>query len=84
MSLMTKKRKTEIGPQDDDKGKEPYPSRKNTRYAGLPVKLYAALARYAKDHSDEDEERSISWAARVAIRKFLSDEGYWPPPEGSS
>jgi hypothetical protein len=57
-----------------------YPSRENVRYLGLPADLYAALERYARSKSDEDDSKSVSWAGRRAVRKFLVDEGFWPPP----
>lgn len=82
MSRMTKKRPTpqpSPDPGSDEPKKRP-PSREKTRYIALPKALHEALARYAKDHSDEDEDRSISWAGRKAVRDFLQREGYWPPP----
>jgi hypothetical protein len=55
-----------------------YPSRDKIRYVGIPVELHEALEQYAQSRSDEDDVKSISWAARVCIRRFLTDEGFWP------
>jgi hypothetical protein len=53
-----------------------FPSRENTRYVGLPIHLYELVEQFAKDHSDEYDEKSISWAARILIHKALTAEGY--------
>ena len=80
MGLMAKrKNKSDDAPSSDqpEEGKRSRPpSRENTRYVGLPLTLYTALQKYAEDHSDEDTKKSASWAARVAIRRFLKDAGY--------
>lgn len=63
-----------------------YPSRKKTRYLAVPVHLYQAVEAYAKEHSRQDDEKSISWAARQLLRKALTDLGKPippPPPAGS-
>lgn len=52
----------------------------NTFQVGVPLELYEALRRYAQAHSDEDLTRSISWAGRRGLEKFLETEGFWPPP----
>lgn len=65
------------------KPKATYPSRAKIRYVGIPKEIHEALERYAQSRSDEDEEKSVSWAARHAIRKFLTGEGFWPPPTQS-
>jgi hypothetical protein len=82
MGRMAKRKNTsgEGGP-DEGKPKKRYPSREKTRYVALPRDLYAVLEQYAKSRSDEDDQKSVSWAARVAVRRFLSGEGLWPPPE---
>lgn len=78
MPSMTKK-PDKKKPSGENTGKRP-PSRENTSYVALPKDLYKVLKRYADDHSDEDSKKSASWAARKAVRKFLTEEGYWPPP----
>jgi hypothetical protein len=75
-TMAKKKPKREQAPADPPK--QSYPSRKNTRYVALPRKLHEALTDYARKHSDEDDTKSISWAARKAVRKFLIEEGYSP------
>jgi len=80
MSTMTRKRKKDA----DDQPSEPLPpslSRKNTKYIGIPAEMYEALDRYRLSKSDEDEEKSMSWAGRHAVRKFLESVGFWPPPQ---
>lgn len=74
------KRKSNSGGEGKGEGKKRYPSRENTRYLAVPRAIYEALERYARSRSDEDEAKSVSWAGRVAIRKFLTAEGFWPPP----
>jgi hypothetical protein len=67
------------GPKESDPagGKRP-PSREKLRYVALPLDLHAALVEYAADHSDEDDDKSISWAARVLLKKALTAEDRWP------
>ena len=77
MSSMAKRKTADGGGE-----KKRYPSRENTRYVAIPKALYEALEQYAKARSDEDERKSVSWAARVLIRRGLTDEKMWPPPEG--
>jgi hypothetical protein len=83
MPVMAKRKKpTEpepTPPLEPPEEKRRPPSRENLRYVAIPLQLHQALEQYAKDHSNEDETKSISWAARVAIRKFLVAEGRWPP-----
>lgn len=71
-----------MGKEKKPEGQEPkrYPSRENVKYLAVPAELYEALARFAKSKSDEDDKKSVSWAGRVALRKFLTQEGFWPPP----
>jgi predicted Zn-dependent protease len=71
-------KKTPKQPTDDEPKR--YPSRDKVRYVAIPLELHEALDKYAKDNSDEDNVKSISWAARVAIRRFLRSEGLLPPP----
>lgn len=68
---------------NEDTGKPRYPSRENVKYVAIPKALHEALERYAESRSDEDDKKSTSWAGRVAIRKFLTEEGFWPPPAES-
>lgn len=58
-----------------------YPSRERVKYVGIPAAMYDELERYARDHSTEIDEKSISWAARLAIHRFLTAEGRWPPKQ---
>jgi hypothetical protein len=44
-------------------------SRANVKYVALPVELWEKL----KDWADQDE-RSVSWAARKIIRDFFAKE----------
>jgi len=76
MSIMTRKRKK--AESDEQQGGAPH-SRKNTKYLGVPADLYEALDRYRVSKSDEDDEKSMSWAGRHALRKFLESVGFWPP-----
>ena len=80
MARMAKRKKPTDG--NGEEPKKRYPSREKTRYVALPLELYEALEGYAAKRSDEDDTRSVSWAARVAIRRFLVGEGLWPPPHG--
>jgi hypothetical protein len=51
-----------------------YPSRENTKYVGIPVKLWHRLKHYAEGHSTEWDEKSISWALRNLLAKALEEE----------
>lgn len=83
MSLMAKRANKPEQPAEPspDDGPKRYPSRENTRYVGLSVELYELVKKYAADHSDADEEKSISWATKRLIRKALTAEGYIKPPQ---
>lgn len=61
MTVMANKR------SGNDAHKKPFPSRKNVRYVGLPVELHAELKQAANE-----EDRSVSWMARRAVREFLA------------
>lgn len=77
---MARKKKSDDAPNTENQvSKRTYPSRAKTRYIAVPEELHDALAAFAESRSDEDEKKSISWAARVALRKFLTSEGFWPP-----
>ena len=76
------KRKKPDQPESSPAPERP-PSRENTRYIAIPLDLYEALQRFAESRSDEDDKKSISWAGRVAIRKFLIDNDFWPSASGS-
>ena len=76
MLSMSKPRKA-----DADAAKKRYPSREKLRYVAIPVELHEALQRFAASRSDADDEKSVSWAARVAIRRFAVAEGLIPPPK---
>ena len=83
------KRKGKAGEGESGEGtpRKRYPSREKTRYVALPLDLYAVLEQFARSRSDEDDQKSVSWAARVAVRRFLTGEGLWPPaakPEGEA
>lgn len=78
--MSKKKPPADEQPPDKKGGKKQYPSRANTKYLAVPKRYYEALEKYAAEHSDEDDEKSVSWAARVAIRAFLTEAGLWPPP----
>jgi hypothetical protein len=81
MSLMSKKKRPTDGTPEGE-GKKRYPSRENVRYIAVPLKYHEALERYAREHSNEDEKKSVSWAARVMLRLGLTGKGLWPlPPE---
>lgn len=70
-------------PGGDEPPKKPvYPSRLNTKYIAVPKHYFDALAEYARDHSDADDEKSISWACRVAIRRMMEAEGIKLRPMG--
>ena len=53
-----------------------YPSRENTRYVALPLALYEVL-----EVIGLEEDRSISWLARKAVREFLERHGRMPSPK---
>jgi hypothetical protein len=74
MDTMTKPRKRSEGLP------KRFPSRENTRYVGIPLELYRALEKFAEAKSDQDDRKSVAWAARRAIRKMLTDEGLLPAP----
>lgn len=63
-------------PADNPRPKKRPPSRERVRYVALPVALYQLLQQYAADHSDQDDAKSISWAARKGLRTFLESAGY--------
>lgn len=69
MAVMAKERKPK---------KPRPPSRENTRYVAIPLGMYNGLAAYAKSRSDADDTKSVSWAGRVAIRRFLVENGINP------
>lgn len=90
MTLMAERRKKpgkraegETPGKPPGAGGKKYPSREKVMYVGIPVAMYEALQRYARDHSDEVDEKSISWAARLAVHRFLVAEGRWPPRKAS-
>src|SRR5947208_1284074 len=82
-ALMAKRKKNDDASQEPPmppagEKKKP-PSREKIRYLAIPLELHELLKRYADEHSDEDSRKSINWAARVAIRRFLQSEGYLGP-----
>lgn len=82
MKAMAKKKPKPDQPSEvGGSEKKRYPSREKTKYVAIPKALYEALESYAKSRSDEDDTKSISWAARVAIRNFLQEAGHWPPKQ---
>jgi hypothetical protein len=88
MSSMAKKKTPSQQPPSeeapDEGASKRYPSRDKVRYVALPLNLHTVLEQYARDHSDEDDEKSISWAARVLLKKALTTEKRWPPPKDAS
>lgn len=87
MRIMPKRRPPPAdspSPGDDPGPKKRPPSREKVRYVAIPVALYQLLEQYAADHSDQDDAKSISWAARKGLRTFLENAGYrlQPPPKG--
>ena len=73
MSAMAKKRKP---PEPDEQPGNVPLSRKNTRYLAVPADLYDRLDKYRASKSDEDDDKSMSWAARHALRRFLESVGF--------
>lgn len=65
-------------PEASDKPKKRPPSRDKLRNLVVPDDYYEGLAKYAERESDADTKRSVSWAGRVAIRRFLQSEGLIP------
>jgi hypothetical protein len=86
---MAKKKKPDaVNPPPDPVPEQPMkkrpPSREKLRYVALPLDLHQFLKDYADSKSNEDDKRSVNWAARVAIRRFrriLEEAGEWPPDE---
>ncbi len=80
MEVMAKKNPQPEPPQEPEPepSKRP-PSREKLRYVAIPIEMHAGLIEYARQHSDEDEDKSISWAARRAVREFLLRNKLWPP-----
>jgi len=73
MVVMAKKKPA----SDDQSPKQPYPSRLNTKYVGIPASLYDEIKARA-----DSEERSVSWLARKLLRKALdADQQTSPPPQ---
>lgn len=56
-----------------------YP-KENTRYVGISLALYQAIQEYADEHSTEDDQKSITWAAKRLIRIGLASEGQGEDP----
>lgn len=84
MKSMAKKRTPPNPPEPPEEGpKKRYPSRDRIRYVAVPVHLYELLEKYASDHSDQDTQRSVSWAARRVVRIGLEQEGYDTEPQPS-
>lgn len=79
--MARKKKSDDASNTEQNVPKPKYPSRTKTRYVAIPKDMHDALVRYAQSRSDEDDRKSVSWAARVAIRKFLTAEGLWPLSE---
>lgn len=50
-------------------------ARKELGYIAVPLAWYAELKRIAVE-----QERSISWVGRQAVRKYLESLGRLPPP----
>lgn len=73
--LTVAKQKPDPEPADPKR----YPSREKTRYVAVPAQIHEALKEYARKHSDQDDEKSISWAARRLLREALERAGLWPP-----
>lgn len=77
IEVMAKKKPPTSGP------KKRYPSRDNYKSLSLSKELYEGLQAYAESRSTEDDKKSVSWAARAIVRKFLSEQGILPPkPKG--
>lgn len=81
MPLMGRKKKPmpPAAPEQVAKPKR-FPSRERVKYVALPTNFIQALNDYADEHSDEDDAKSASWAARALIRKALLAEGKAVPP----
>ncbi len=82
MGLMAKKKNPPEPTPDPPEPSKRYPSRDNLRYVALPLDLYNYLVQYAAEHGSEDDTKSISWAARVAVRDYSkrNPNKKQPPP----
>lgn len=74
MKRMGNKRKK---PTDEGGEKKP---RKDTT-VNIPRDLHDALLCFAKAKSDDDDRKSLSWAARHLLRKALTEAGFYPLPK---
>lgn len=54
------------------------PSRANLKYLAVPRAYYEALEEIAQESSTPDMEFSVAWAGRIALRRFLEQEGRLP------
>lgn len=64
MGPMSKKKPSADDPDKRPEG--PPPGRKRVKYVALPIALWEELDRIAKDN-----ERSVSWVARQAVKQYL-------------
>lgn len=55
-------------------GKKPFPSRLNVKYVQIPKDYWHILDGLTVDGA-KYEGRSVAFLAKIAVRKFLQDEG---------
>lgn len=77
MTTMSRKKSESAGgdPSPDPTPKKRYPSRDKVKYLGIPLSFYAALERYAEQHSTPFDKKSVQWAARVLFGPVLQELG---------
>lgn len=61
-------------PKRSRQGKKPFPSRLNVKYVQIPKEYWQILDGLTADGA-KYEDRSVAYLAKIAVRKFLQDEG---------
>ena len=67
---------------EDDVAKKPRPRKPVRTSVSLHVYIVPAI-RDALDRYVEADSRSITSAVELALKKFLTEKGFWPPPPAS-
>lgn len=62
-------------PPNESEPAKRYPSRDRTKYVAIPLEEWAQLKALA-----DEQDRSVSYMAKQAVRKLLAEVGRWPPP----
>lgn len=76
---MSAKKKPGRRPDPSSKRQQGEDRHKHPRKAfHAPQEMFAALERYIADRKPQPSEAA---ALRLALERFLVEEGYWPPPK---